>query len=226
MPCAAANASARSAEREATATNSAFGTSGASPTTFDAMRPGPTTPQRTVMSPILVDQPHSAATSAPHGSPRRPREAGDQPPREGHRLSTNAHPARRLRLILVPLAAVGLAGLVACGTGSAPTGSTGSAPDDTAMAAFASCLAENGVTLPERGAPDGGAGGAGSAGGAVGPGGAGGGTAGPGAGAADGGSPPPGAPPAEGDLPAPPGVDAAAWAAAQEACAQYAPTPP
>ena len=27
-------------------------------------------------------------------------------------------------------------------------------------------------------------------------------------------------------MPAPPGVDATAWAAAQEACAQYAPTPP
>src|SRR4029079_12433339 len=37
------------------------------------------------------------------------------------------------------------------------------APDDTAMAAFASCMAENGVTLPERGAPDGGAGTAGGA---------------------------------------------------------------
>jgi hypothetical protein len=123
---------------------------------------------------------------------------------------------------LVPVAAIGLAGLVACGTGAA-TGSTAGAPDDTAMAAFASCLAENGVTLPERGAPDGGAGGAGSAGGTAG--GAGGGAAGPGAGAADGGSPPTGAPPAGGTQPAPPGVDATAWAAAQEACAQYAPTP-
>jgi hypothetical protein len=27
-------------------------------------------------------------------------------------------------------------------------------------------------------------------------------------------------------MPAPPGVDATAWATAQEACAQYAPTPP
>jgi len=82
-------------------------------------------------------------------------------------LSTNAHPARRRwRLVLVPVAAVGLAGLVACGTGAAAsTGSSGGAPDDSAMAAFASCMAEN-------------------------------------------------------------GVDATAWAAAQEACAQYAPTSP
>src|SRR5690242_8493343 len=141
MPCAAANACARSAEREATATNSAFGTSGASPTTFDAMRPGPTTPQRTVMSPILVDQPHSGGTGEPHGTPRPSRQARDHPgrrgpPREGHRLSTNADPARRgWRLILVPVAAVGLAGLVACGTGAAAsTGPSGPAPDDTATA--------------------------------------------------------------------------------------------
>jgi len=174
-------------------------------------------------------------------------------------LSANADPARRLRLILVPVAAAGLAGLVACGTGAAAASSAG-APDDTAMAAFASCMAENGVTLPERGAPDGGAGsagdaaagsggagagsagrvatGAGSAGGvAAGAGGAGGvaagaggagSAAGPGAGGA---SPPSGAPQAGGAgsggaMPAPPGVDATAWAAAQEACAQYAPTAP
>jgi len=157
-----------------------------------------------------------------------------KPPREGHRLSTNAHPARRRwRLVLVPVAAVGLAGLVACGTGAATASSAG-APDDTAMAAFASCMAENGVTLPERGAPDGG-----PAAGGAGPGGAGGGAAGPGAGGAGsaagpgagGASPPSGAPQAGGAggggaMPAPPGVDATAWAAAQEACAQYAPTPP
>ena len=157
-------------------------------------------------------------------------------------MSTNAHPARRRwRLVLVPVAAVSLAGLVACGTGAdASTGSSDGAPDDSAMAAFASCMAENGVTLPERGAPDGGTGGAGSAGGAAaGSGGAGagsaggaaagsggaGGAAGPGAGGA---SPHPGAPQAggAGAMPAPPGVDATAWAAAQEACAQYAPTSP
>ena len=141
--------------------------------------------------------------------------------------------------MLVPVAAVGVACLAACGTGTATTPSGGAA-DDPAMAAFASCMAENGVTLPERGAPDGGNGGAGSAGGAAaGSGGAGagsaggaaagaggaGGAAGPGAGGA---SPPPGAPQAggAGPMPAPPGVDATTWAAAQETCAQYAPTPP
>ena len=142
-------------------------------------------------------------------------------------MSTNAHPARRRwRLVLVPVAAVSLAGLVACGTGAAAsTGSSDGAPDDSAMAAFASCMAENGVTLPERGAPDGGTGGAGSAGGAAAGSGGAGGAAGPGAGGA---SPHPGAPQAggAGAMPAPPGVDATAWAAAQEACAQYAPTSP
>ena len=180
MSCASANACARSAEREATATNSAFGTSGASPTTFDAMRPGPTTPQRTVMSPSWWINPTAAAQvshTARQGAPDRL--VRTKPPREGRRLSTNAHPARRRwRLVLVPVAAVGLAGLVACGTGAAASSSAG-APDDSAMAAFASCMAENGVTLPERGAPDGGTGGAGSAGGAAaGSGGAGAGSAG------------------------------------------------
>ena len=207
MSCASANACARSAEREATATNSAFGTSGASPTTFDAMRPGPTTPQRTVMSPSWWINPTAAAQvshTARHARPRQAR-AHEADRGKGRRLSTNAHPARRRwRLVLVPVAAVGLAGLVACGTGAAASSSAG-APDDSAMAAFASCMAENGVTLPERGAPDGGTGGAGSAGGAAaGSGGAGagsaggaaagaggaGGAAGPGAGGA---SPPPGA---------------------------------
>ncbi len=147
-------------------------------------------------------------------------------------MSTIWGPRRGWRLMLVPVAAIGLAGLVACGTGAATTSSgSGSGTSDAAMQAFASCMAENGVTLPERGA-DGGkpAGdGAGSAGGAGGPGGAGGGAAGSGgAGAADGGSPPTGAPQAggAGAMPAPPGVDATAWAAAQKACAQYAPAPP
>jgi len=139
---------------------------------------------------------------------------------------------RRLRLILAPVAAVSLAGLVACGSTSTSSGS-GSGPSDAAMQAFSSCMAENGVTLPERGANGGPAGGAGagSAGGAgSGSGGAGGGAAGSGgAGGADGGSPPTGAPQAGGAggaMPAPPGVDATAWAAAQKACAQYAPAAP
>jgi hypothetical protein len=131
-----------------------------------------------------------------------------------------APPRRRwTRLIGIPVAAVGLAGLVACGSGAASTttsSSTGSGAQagtsDTAVQAFASCMAENGVTLPQRGA--------------------GGGT--------DGGSPPTGTPPTGaptaggaggpgqggGAMAAPPGVDATTWAAAQKACAQYAPTPP
>jgi hypothetical protein len=136
-----------------------------------------------------------------------------------------APPRRRwTRLIGLPVAAVGLAGLVACGTGAASTttsSSTGSGAQagtsDTAMQAFASCLAENGVTLPQRGS----------------------------GGDADGGSPPTGTPPTGtpptgaptaggaggpgqggGAMAAPAGVDATTWAAAQKACAQYAPTPP
>ena len=125
-----------------------------------------------------------------------------------------APPRRRwTRLIGVPVAAVSLAGLVAGGTGAASTttsSSTGSGAQagasDTAMQAFASCLAENGVTLPQRGA-----------------------------GGTDGGSPPTGVPTAGGpggpgqgggEMTAPPGVDVTTWAAAQKACAQYAPTPP
>jgi hypothetical protein len=107
-----------------------------------------------------------------------------------------APPRRRwIRLIGVPVAAVSLVGLAACGTDAAST-----TPSNTAMAAFASCMAENGVTLPQRG--DGG------------------------------GSPPTGTPPAGGPgqnggaMAAPSGVDATTWAAAQKACAQYAPTPP
>ena len=126
---------------------------------------------------------------------------------------------RWTRLIGVPVAAVSLAGLVACGTGTASTttsSSTGSGAgaSDTAMQAFASCLAENGVTLPQRGA-GGGTGGAG--------------------GTPSTGTPSTGAPTAGGAggpgqgggaMTAPPGVDATTWAAAQKACAQYAPTPP
>ncbi len=132
-----------------------------------------------------------------------------------------APPRRRwTRLIGVPVAAVSLAGLVACGTGATSTttsSSTGSGAQagtsNTAMAAFASCMAENGVTLPQRGTdgggtpptgtpPAGGTGGSGGPGGAA-PGGAGGGA-----------------------MAAPAGVDATTWAAAQKACAQYAPNPP
>jgi hypothetical protein len=125
-----------------------------------------------------------------------------------------APPRRRwTRLIGVPVAAASLAGLVACGTDAASTTTS-----NTAMAAFASCMAENGVTLPQRG--DGGgspptgtppAGGTGE------------GAGGPGGSAAGGG----GRPGQNGGAMAPPsGVDATTWAAAQKACAQYAPTPP
>jgi hypothetical protein len=82
------------------------------------------------------------------------------------------------------------------------------------MAAYTSCLAENGVTLPERPAR--------------------------GSGAQQGGTPPSGAPAAPGEggqgggpggtgrTPgeAPEGVDADTWAAAQQACADLAPAPP
>jgi hypothetical protein len=92
------------------------------------------------------------------------------------------------------MAALGLACLAACG--SAGTQAAGG-PSDSAMQAFRSCLSENGVTLPERGAN------------------------GP-----DGGSPPSGAPQAPQSGQAPPGVDSAKWEAAQKACAQYAPARP
>ncbi len=48
IPCSAANAAARSADRDATATSSAPGTCGKSRTRFDAIRPGPMTPHRTM----------------------------------------------------------------------------------------------------------------------------------------------------------------------------------
>jgi hypothetical protein len=111
------------------------------------------------------------------------------------------------------LAATGLVLLTGCGsaatgssTGTATTTANGgtTAPSDTQMDAFASCLAENDVTLPEGSgdpqsnpAPDGGAGG----------------------------SAPSDAPaPGDGDTPpAPEGVDAATWAAALEACSDTMP---
>jgi hypothetical protein len=145
-------------------------------------------------------------------------------------MSTILDPApprpRWTHLIGVPVAAVSLAGLVACGSGatsSTTSSSTGSgaqaSTSDTAMATYSSCLAKNGVTLPQRGTDGGGAAGGG----------------------ANGGSPPTGTPPAggpggsggqggsgqaSGAMAAPPGVDATKWTAAQKACAQYAPTPP
>src|SRR4051812_19319938 len=49
MPCRAAKPVARSADRDATATSSAPGTRAKSGATLSAIRPGPTTPQRTVL---------------------------------------------------------------------------------------------------------------------------------------------------------------------------------
>jgi hypothetical protein len=135
---------------------------------------------------------------------------------------------RTARWIGVPLAGAGLVALAACGTGTtanAAGAATGGAANATAASsdAFATCMAQNGVTLPERptggGAPGGAApDGAGPGGGGVPP------TGAPPAGAAGGGAAP--AAGAAGGGAAPPGVDAATWKAAQQACASVAPTPP
>jgi hypothetical protein len=112
--------------------------------------------------------------------------------------------ARRAGLVL-------LAGCGSAASASSTTGTSASTTGDGAtvessdpqMEAFASCLAENGVTLPE---PSGGRQG------------------GP---PADGGAPPDGAAPgAGGPPPAPEGVDADTWAAALQACGDMLPTPP
>jgi hypothetical protein len=116
-------------------------------------------------------------------------------------ISTRRRGRRALRLIAAPVGLVALVGLAACGTGtdsstgaatgeSAPSAAPAAAggPSDSAMAAYTSCLAENGVTLPARPARGGSGGGA------------------------------PGQ--------APEGVDADTWTAAQQACADVAPTPP
>jgi hypothetical protein len=134
---------------------------------------------------------------------------------------------RWTRVIAAPVGVVALVGLAACGT-STDTGATstgtassvaaepsatddGDDTDDTDLAAYRSCMEENGVTMPER--PAGGAG-ARPEGGRP----------------PQGGAPLSGAPAAGGAQggagQAPPGVDSVAWAAAQEACADLAPTPP
>lgn len=145
------------------------------------------------------------------------------------KIATRRRNGRWTRLVVAPLGAVTLVGLAACGTGTgsaaAATGTT-SAPTaaasaegqpDSAMAAYTSCLAENGVTMPEPPA----GGGRGGAGGTPPP--HGGGT--PPSGAPEDGD---GGPGGAGGEPgqAPPGVDATTWAAAQKACADLAPTPP
>jgi len=136
---------------------------------------------------------------------------------------------RRTRLLGAPIAVVALLGLAACGTSTGTSTSTAAeasaeAPADTAqggtgdtdMAAYQSCLEENGVSMPERpaGAGQGGAAPQGDAG-------------------PQGGTPPSGAPAAggpggPGGSPdqAPPGIDDDTWAAAQEACSDLAPAQP
>ena len=162
-------------------------------------------------------------------------------------IRTDRRGGRRWRRMAVaPVGVAALVSLAACGTstsadtsaassGSTPTsaagGSTAQNPagtGDPAMAAFRSCLAENGVTLPEP--PAGGSGGGrppqgdanaappSGAPAAPGDGGPGGSSAGSGASSGGGPGRTPGA--------APPGVDAATWAAAQKACADLAPAPP
>jgi hypothetical protein len=137
----------------------------------------------------------------------------------------------RMSLVGAPVAVVALVGLTACGTSTDATTSTAASATaeapaddaatqdgtgDTEMAAYQSCLEENGVSMPER--PAGGAGPAAAGRGGTPP---------------QGGTPPSGAPAAggaggPGGSPdqAPPGVDADTWAAAQEACSDLAPTPP
>jgi hypothetical protein len=154
-------------------------------------------------------------------------------------IRTDRRVRRWRRLVAAPVGVAALVSLAACGTGtsadtsaassgSTPTSAASDAPatvenstggpSDSTMAAYRSCLAENGVTLPEpAAAPRSGGGrspqgaanatppsGAPAVPGGGGPGGPGGGMAGQ----------------------APPGVDAATWAAAEKACADLAPAPP
>jgi hypothetical protein len=140
---------------------------------------------------------------------------------------------RWIRLVVAPVGALALVGLAACGTGtttsSAATSSSAAAQPSTAddadnaddsddadsddansdMADYRSCLADNGVTMPEPPADGGGA----PRQGGTPP------SAAPAGGGGQGG---PGGTPGQ----APPGVDATTWAAAQKACADLAPTPP
>jgi hypothetical protein len=110
------------------------------------------------------------------------------------------------------LAATGLVLLAGCAstassTGSASTTANGgtAALSNTQMDAFANCLAENSVTLPE------GSGGPSGADPAP-------------EGGSQGGAPPEGPAPDDGDTPpAPEGVDADTWAAALEACGDAMP---
>ena len=130
---------------------------------------------------------------------------------------------RWIRLVVAPVGALALVGLAGCGTDtsttSAATSSSAAAQSSTAddsaddadsdLADYRSCLADNGVTMPEPPADGGGA----PRQGGTPP------SAAPAGGGGQGG---PGGTPGQ----APPGVDATTWAAAQKACADLAPTPP
>jgi hypothetical protein len=112
----------------------------------------------------------------------------------------------RHRWIRVIAAPVGVVAAQPSAADGADTDGDDTDADDTDMADYRSCLEENGVTMPE---PPGGGGGV----------------------PPQGGTPPSGAPAAGGGpggvaRQAPPGVDGDTWAAAQEACADLAPTPP
>jgi hypothetical protein len=127
---------------------------------------------------------------------------------------------RPRRWLAAGLAATGLTLLAACGSSAEAAGATsatagGSDSAATAnadMEAFTSCLAKNGVTLPEPPAGGGRQGGA------------------PPSGAPQGGQAPGGAqgapPDGAGTPPAPQGVDEKTWNAALEACKDVRPAPP
>jgi hypothetical protein len=153
--------------------------------------------------------------------------------------------ARPWHRLVLPLTVIGVLGLAGCGTtaGATTAGSTADAGQpaaagtDTDMEAFRTCMAENGVAMPGQGGdrqpPADGTGGSRPSGAPAAP--PVGAPAAPSEGAPsappDGAQPPaagaqPGNGAAAGDRPAPPGVDADTWAAAQQACATLAPTPP
>lgn len=139
--------------------------------------------------------------------------------------------SRLARWVGAPIAVAAVMTLAACGSGAASTsgtttsgsvssGSTASTASNPATDAFAACMSKNGVTMPAQGegGQQGGPGGGGTP-----P------TGTPPAGGGQGATPPTGAAqPGGAGSPgqAPAGVDATTWAAAQQACASLAPTPP
>lgn len=121
--------------------------------------------------------------------------------RRPRRAAVTVGPAAGLGALVV---AVGL--LTGCGSSDSGAGPT---PGDATFAAYRECLAQHGVVLPDRGSPP------------------------PGmpSGAARSAMPPaagpsglPTGPPPSGAAGMPSGIDASAWAAAQEACADLRPT--